>query len=161
MGLLGYITLTFGETMKNTILLLAALICLPMTAPAVCPDFLETGLISQASTPTIDVVVGSDVDAKCFSSISFMFQADHDGAVTVWVYGANDPNFEDEVRVVTWSTYEKRTEDVELPRNPVNVYYDSRWFLEHAPATYGYYRVKVQDFPGNSGTLLLHIIAKR
>jgi len=147
--------------MRKSIVLLALLsISFSVSASAACLDFVEK-FVSQASTPTIDVVVGSEVDAKCFSIVSWMFQADHGGAVTVWVYGSNDVDFEDEVRVVTWSTAENRSENVELPRNPVNVYYDARWFLEHAPATYGYYRVKVQDFPGNSGTLLLSIVAKR
>ena len=149
--------------MRKSIMLCALLsIFVSASARAACLDFVEK-FVSQASTPTIDVVVGSEIDAKCFSVVSWMFQADHGGAVVVWVYGSNDVDFEDEVRIVAWSTAANRpgSQNEELPRNPVNVYYDAQWFLEHAPATYGYYRVKVQDFPGNSGTLLLNIVAKK
>jgi hypothetical protein len=134
-------------------------------AQSKCPDYKEQAANATA-TSTEEVVPGSEFDARCFTVVSWGLISSA-GAETVTVYGANDEHFHHEVRIMALSTQGGGTEEVELPRNPVNVYYSTdydtgQWFLRHAPATFAYYRVKLSNGPdGSSGTLWVEIVGKR
>lgn len=98
----------------------------------------------QTSTSATVVVAGAELDATFFNSISYTFiAATHD--VDVSVFGANQPDYSDEVAVYT----------------ATKVAAGATGSYTQSPTLYRYYRVKViDDVGGTHGTVNVSGVAK-
>ncbi len=117
-----------------------------------CASFFTVGPFQQTTTSTLQVVESSRIDARCFSSVSYMISV-NGGNVRVWLIGTNflleakqhGRDFSKEVIVQTKDITPGTTES-----------------LAHAPAVFSAYRLKVRTTPGSTPAIVtFRAIAKK
>jgi hypothetical protein len=100
---------------------------------------------AQASTNSVAVVAGSEIDARAWRTLAYTIRNSGAQTITIWVYGANAASYADEVIV----------------SGPTDVLTTAATSYAVSPAPYGYYRVKVDaKVDGQQGEATVVGIAK-
>ena len=129
------------RTVCKSICLLPAVLLPKALAQEPCPNCVFIGPIFQQSTSLPRVMEGFEVDARCFVSLNYIVQARIGSYIRVWLFGSNSPGF----------TPETILESFDVPGNTV-------WNTNDAPASFGYYRLKLMTVPGKLPGLLTAIM---